>query len=661
MPTRYLIAFFGFGLTLVSAQDTLVITEAVIQSGFSDGPQTLPKNLTVLSEEVLQNAAQPALDGLLESVPGLDARQRGPFGAQTDLSLRGGSFEQVALWVDGIRWSAPHTAHHLLNLPIDPEDIQKVQVVRGGGGALGSGGVTGGVILHAGPGTEDQTTVSAEGGSFGWNRLRIQRSWGQGQLRHRISTSRALSSGYRDNTDLKMSRVRYSGQAETEWGTFNMSLGHLASAFGAQDFYTANFPQQFEKVGLWQGQVTWKRKSGDWTYEAGIHHRNHHDRFELFREGEGYYTEDASGQLVSASGNAPSWYQGANLHRSATTGARGLARWTSAAGESLLSADVRREGVVSNRLGVAEFGRDGDSTYILGDRRTNLDLAAGHLTKWGRLTARALAAWNINSASNQPRFVPEAALTLRIDQTGRAVAFASARRSIRMPSYTDLYYTVGGAQGSQDLLPEEAEHLEFGYRLTTDLSSGHRLVLSQHLFHRWGRNLIDWVRYNGSSITEATNLRQVHFTGQELTLSAQANSSVSPLRYLTLGLSFLQADETSDGFESNYVLDVLNTKADLMMGYRLADELHLDVRWSLQERNGGYFDPIIGTEVEFGWVNLLGTTLRWSPESLPMGLHLRVDNLLDTQYADIGNVDQPGRWIRAGITWSPKEKSDGSK
>ncbi|MDG1381069.1 MAG: hypothetical protein P8P45_02715, partial [Flavobacteriales bacterium] len=160
---------------------------------------------------------------------------------------------------------------------------------------------------------------------------------------------------------------------------------------------------------------------------------------------------------------------------------------------------------------------------------------------------------------------------------------------------------------------------------------------------------------------EATNLRQVHFTGQELTLSAQANSSVSPLRYLTLGLSFLQADETSDGFESNYVLDVLNTKADLMMGYRLADALHLDVRWSLQERNGGYFDPVTGTEVEFGWVNLLGSTLRWSPESLPMGLHLRVDNVLDAQYADIGNVDQPGRWIRAGITWSPKEKPDGPK
>ena len=225
-----------------------------------------------------------------------------------------------------------------------------------------------------------------------------------------------------------------------------------------------------------------------------------------------------------------------------------------------------------------------------------------------------------------------------------------------MPSYTDLYYTVGGAQGSQDLLPEEAEHLEFGYRLTTDLSSGHRLVISQHLFHRWGRNLIDWVRFNGSSITEATNLREVHFTGQELNLSAQANNADARLRYFTLGLTFIQADETSDGFESNYVLDVLNTKADLLFGYRLAPQLHRDVRWSIQERNGGYFDPVEGSEVDFGLVNLLGTTLQWTPGALPLTFHARIDNVLDAQYVDIGNVDQPGRWVRAGVTWTPQDK-----
>jgi len=655
---------FPFALLLLapffhaSAQDTLSIPEAVIQTTFSETEAASPRNLVTLIPEVIAGAAQPSLDGLLETVPGIDARQRGPWGTQTDLSIRGGSFEQVALWVDGIRWSAPHTGHHLLNLPIDPEDIQRVQVVRGGGGALGSGGVTGGIVLHTGPGDADETAVSVEGGSYGWNRIRARHDWGENQTRHRISLSHAATDGFRDNTDLAMTRARYAGRTVTDEGTFDLRIGGMASAFGAQDFYTASFPQQFEEVGLWQGQLTWQHELRGWDVEAGLHHRSHSDRFELFREGEGYYVEDADGVLTSNAGPVPGWYQGANQHRSAVSGARAGARRVSNWGETLLSADFRREGVVSNRLGLAEFGRGDSSIYALGDRRMNLDVGIGQRAEIGRLTARALAAWNVNSAADGPRFIPEASLSLRIDETGRAVAFASARRSIRMPSYTDLYYTVGGAQGSQDLLPEEAEHLEFGYRLTGDLGDGHRLVLSQHVFHRWGRNLIDWVRFNGSSITEATNLREVNFSGQEFSLSAQATEDGPALRYFTVSLAFMEADETSTGFESNYVLDILNTKADLILGLRPLDHWMVDVRWSAQDRNGGYYDPVAGAEIDFAPVQLLGATVRWSPESLPVVAHIRVDNALDVDYVDIGNVDQPGRWIRAGLTWtSGKSKS----
>ncbi len=652
---------FPFALLLLapffhaSAQDTLSIPEAVIQTTFSETEAASPRNLVTLIPEVIAGAAQPSLDGLLETVPGIDARQRGPWGTQTDLSIRGGSFEQVALWVDGIRWSAPHTGHHLLNLPIDPEDIQRVQVVRGGGGALGSGGVTGGIVLHTGPGDADETAVSVEGGSYGWNRIRARHDWGENQTRHRISLSHAATDGFRDNTDLAMTRARYAGRTVTDKGTFDLRIGGMASAFGAQDFYTASFPQQFEEVGLWQGQLTWQHELRGWDVEAGLHHRSHSDRFELFREGEGYYVEDADGVLTSDAGPVPGWYQGANQHRSAVSGVRAGARRVSDWGETLLSADVRREGVVSNRLGLTDFGRGDSSVYALGDRRMNLGVGIGPRAEIGRLTARALAAWNMNSAAAGPRFIPEASLSMRIDETGRAVAFASARRSVRMPSYTDLYYTVGGAQGSQDLLPEEAEHLEFGYRLTGDLGDGHRLVLSQHVFHRWGRNLIDWVRFNGSSITEATNLREVNFSGQEFSLSAQATGDAATLRYFTVSLAFMEADETSTGFESNYVLDILNTKADLILGLRPLDHWMVDVRWSAQDRNGGYYDPVAGAEIDFEPIQLLGATVRWAPESLPVTAHLRVDNALDADYVDIGNVDQPGRWIRAGLTWTSGE------
>ena len=636
----------------LSGQDTLLIPEAVVQTGFSENPTTAPRNLQTLDAEMIQGASQPALDGILESIPGLDTRQRGVFGAQTDLSLRGGTFEQVALWVDGMRWSAPHTGHHLLNLPIDPEDINRLRVVRGGSGSLGSGGVTGGIIIDAGPAETNGVEASIESGSFGWTRARLRADWGTESVRHRISVSRATTQGFRENTDLLMHRLRYAGRVTNDWGTWNLRLGRLGSAFGAQDFYTANFPRQYEEVGLWQGQLTWAKTMGNWLLNAGLQWRQHRDRFELFREGDGFYTPDSTGFLVSDDGPAPSWYQGANLHRSTTRGMRISSRRPTEWGETLLSVDLRREGIVSNRLGTAEWGLEGDSTYTLGDRRSHLELTAGQRLVLGRFTASALANWTINSAADAPRFTPEASLTLRLDENGHAVAFASARRSVRMPSYTDLYYTVGGAQGSIDLLPEEADHLEFGYRITADLSDAHRLVVSQHLFHRWGRNLIDWVRFNGSSITEATNLRAVHFTGQEFTLSARALKPEEKLRHFTLGLSLLDADETSQGFESNYVLDVLGTKLDAILGLRLSEEFLLDVRSSLQDRKGGYFDPIAGQEVEFDPVHLVGATLHWSSESMPVDFHLRIDNLLDAQYVDIGNVDQPGRWIRGGFTWS---------
>ncbi len=634
------------------AQDTLAIPEAIVQSTFTGVATSEPRNLLSLSPEQISGAGQPSLDGLLETLPGIDTRQRGPMGVQTDLSIRGGTFEQVALWVDGIRWSAPHTGHHLLNLPLDPEDIDRLQVVRGGSGALGSGGMTGGVIVQSGPAKAEGASASLEAGSFGWMRARARVDWGSDRVRHRISVSRAASSGYRENTDMRMQRLRYAGRAETQWGVWNLRFGALNSIFGAQDFYTANFPTQFEHIGLWQGQLTWQRLMGAWRLDAGLHHRQHRDRFELFREGEGYFLPDSSGTLVSSNGPAPGWYQGPNLHHSNTSGVRLSARRPTRWGEHLISLDGRSEGIISNRLGIAAYGRAGDETFTLGDRRTHLDLTAGERLRKGRFTADALANWTINSAADGPRFTPEASLAFRLDDAGRAVAFGSARRSVRMPSFTDLYYTVGGAQGSQDLLPEEADHLEFGYRLTTDLVGGQRLTFSQHLFHRWGRNLIDWVRFNGSTVTEATNLRAVHFVGQEWSLTMNATEEAAALRYLILSLTLLEADESSQGFESNYVLDVLRSKADFALGLRAAQNIHLDLRWSFQDRIGGYFDPVQGAEIAFSPVHLIGTTVRWIPESLPVAFHFRMDNALDAQYVDIGNVDQPGRWVRAGLTWS---------
>ena len=246
-------------------------------------------------------------------------------GVQTDLSIRGGSFEQVALWVDGIRWSAPHTGHHLLNLPLDPEDIQRIRIVRGGSGALGSGGMTGGVIINTEPDNSNGAEASFEAGSYGWNRSRFRIDWGKTSFRHRFSISRAATTGYRANTDMVMQRFRYAGKTVNDLGTWNIRAGHLSSAFGAQDFYTANFPQQFEQVGPVAGpsdlETNVRKDLGHREAGRAPPEPQRPLRAVPRRRGR-ILREDANGQRHPHVRRrcSPSWYQGANQHRSATFG-----------------------------------------------------------------------------------------------------------------------------------------------------------------------------------------------------------------------------------------------------------------------------------------------------------------------------------------------------
>ena len=76
------------------------------------------RNVQIISGEEIENAPVNTVAELLDFMVGIDARQRGIYGTQTDLSIRGGSFEQVLVLVNGVRLADPQTGHHLMNLPV---------------------------------------------------------------------------------------------------------------------------------------------------------------------------------------------------------------------------------------------------------------------------------------------------------------------------------------------------------------------------------------------------------------------------------------------------------------------------------------------------------------------------------------------------------------
>ncbi|PCJ81868.1 MAG: hypothetical protein COA49_02585, partial [Bacteroidetes bacterium] len=223
------------------------ISEAVVSSGptllkLSESPRSIS---IINSKEIIQSGAT-SISEVLEYVFGVDLRQRGLLGVQSDLSVRGGSFEQTALVINGVRISAPQTGHHLMNLGFDPEDVTKIEVVRGGSSPfIGTGAMSGAIQFITGPSSTDGALVSFESGSFGWLRAKARVDFGSDNFRHRISLSRATTTGYKENTDAKMNLASYYSAWKGDAGSIKYQLTMSAKAFGAQDFYTTYYPTQY--------------------------------------------------------------------------------------------------------------------------------------------------------------------------------------------------------------------------------------------------------------------------------------------------------------------------------------------------------------------------------------------------------------------------------
>lgn len=646
-----------FSLPILAQTDSLPsisIPEVVISTCPGElTPNEAPRSIAIILPQEITNAASISLGEALEGVAGVDLRERGTFGIQSDLSIRGGSFEQTALIVNGVRWSAPHTAHHLMDVTFDVEDISRIEVLKGGSSPfLGTGALSGTVSIFTGPGRENKALASIEAGSFGMLRIKSTVDFGSQSFRHRFAVSRISTSGYIENTDASMVLASYSSRLIHEAGLFNFSISTANKAFGAQNFYTASYPTQYEETETLQSQLSWEQSYGNLKLQGALHIRNHNDMFELFRESEGFYENTADGFYVmngdTAALYAPgaSWYHGPNRHKSRTKGASGSAVYGGSLGFTAFRFDIRNESIFSNVLGTLEGAQEGDTVLTKGDSRTTHEFALSHRFSAGRFATTVTGA--ITNGVFGTFVLPGATLTMRLEEEGSALLFGSANRSMRQPSFTDLYYNIGGAQGSIDLQPEWSDNFETGVRAALDINEKLTLSFEQALFVRQGHNLIDWVRFSGEDTTRATNFREVTFTGMETSLKLKSVHG----NYIEAHYTSMKASESSSGFESNYVLDFLKHQLNVRALLALPGEINLTFRYSLQDREGGYYNPVEGIEKEFVPLGLFGANISKSFLEGKLNTNLRIDNVLNIEVHDIGNVMLPGRMIRGGLTFA---------
>lgn len=643
-----LLALVTFNLNAQSLLDTVVVSA----SRLANTLQGSNRNVQILTHKDIEAAPVNSVAEMLDFVVGIDARQRGIFGTQTDLSIRGGTYEQVLVLVNGIRISDPQTGHHLMNLPVQKDDIERIEVLLGGASYIFGGSAFAGVInIITKNNQSNKTTINISAGDFNSVKLGITEEMSGKNHNTRISANHTRSDGFIANTDFENTNFYAQSNIKLKQQDLMIAGGYTDQKFGAQNFYSINFPEQYEKTKTLFVNAT--LESGDKVkLSREVYWRRNWDEFQLYREGEGYYQYD-NGVFVTNKDTAAAWYGSHNYHRSDVLGGKIDVSMSSVLGKTSVGLDYRFEKVVSNNLGTPlenTINIEGSrGFYHLGADRHNISIAGEHLYEHEDISISLGAQLNYNSDYNSSiddlDFYPAITAGYNLDESSRV--YASYNSSFRLPSYTDLYYSLGGAVGSEDLLPENSQNFELGYRYTSK-----KISANASGFMRQGRDIIDWLQSCDTCDVIASNTSKVDFFGAELSLNLFDFNFMKSLAIsnISLGYSYLTTDDENVDYQSVYVYDYMKHKAVLRVNHQFIENLSFNYSISYQDRAGTYTNAETGEETEYENVLLLN-----AQASYDFGfaeLYISAQNLLNKTYYDRGNIQLPGLWAWAGLRLS---------
>lgn len=460
------------GLARSAAAQTPTVEEQVVVTG-SVAPATLGavgRSLTVVTADDLRGLPIRSVSDALRLVPGLWVRQRGPFGSQTDFSLRGSGFGQVLVLVDGVRLNDVQSGHHNGDLPLALDDIERIEVLGGAGASLYGADAVGGIIhivTRKGKGAPGaQAAAGAHGLAQVQGTLPLS---GAGPLRG-LSASFERADGFRPARDFQHAQVRLAAAL----GATALTVAHLDKDFGAAGYYGPAPSREWTSQTLVSADGLQTLRP-DRRLQHTAWYRTHGDRF-LY--------DPRNPAAVP------------NRHRTHSVG--GTVRLFEDLRPGLrLSAGA--EGAVdvlrSSALGDREESRGSafaEVEAVTGRVRWYPGLRVDAYSTFGQAVSPALAvAW-------------QARPTVKLR--------SAVGRAFRVPTFTERYYTDPVHRATADLRPERGWTTESG----VDWYPRGAWTLSLTGFLRREDDVIDWVRPTTAERWETRNIRDVSTRGLEV-------------------------------------------------------------------------------------------------------------------------------------------------
>lgn len=600
--------------------------------------------VTVLQRQDIEQAGVQSINDLFKLATGVDVRQRGGFGIQSDISIDGGIFDQITILLNGVNISNPHTGHLAADFPVSISDIERIEVLEGAASRVYGGQSFGGAInivtRH-----EQETTLEAgaQGGSFGTFDAGARVGLMLGRTGHRVSGGGGRSDGGTLNSDWRKGQLYYQGDFSNRHMTLDWQFGFSKKSYGANTFYSAAYPDQYERNERYLISVQGETK-GKFHFTPQVYWNRTYDNFQLVRGkqfGENFHQADVYG--IKAGGYFNWW-----------------------GGKTALGAELRQEGILSTNLGrdlSPEHyvdARHGHGTqYTRQDDRTSVSYNLEHNILLDRWTISAgLLANMTTSVDHRFRFYPGVDIAYR-PATGWKL-FLSYNKGFRLPSFTELYYKSATHEGNRGLKPEHNRSVQLGVQYAT---AGFQGTL-RGFYHR-GNRMIDWVMY-----TAEDNYHSAAFNLDNMGVQADARVSFPELfdkntwlRSLSVGYTYIHQKRHDDTpiFKSNYAMEYLRHKFVASLNHRIWNRLSAtwSVRWqdrmgSYLRYSGTYVDPSTGflrgestgQLVDYSPYATLDLKLQWTAEQYQV--FVQGTNIINHKYYDLGNVQQPGIWVMAG-------------
>lgn len=555
------------------------------------------QNISIITRDEILNSPAVSIDEILQQVPGMDIRRRGANGVQSDVGFRGSSFEQVLILINGIRMNDSQTGHNSLNIPVDLDDVERIEIIKGPAARrFGQNAYAGAINIITKTHVGKNVKISANAGDYETYGFGFNANVGNEKFSNSLQANSNSSQGYRYNTDFDIRNVFYQNQLNIKNGSLKMQAGFSEKKFGANGFYASPLAtEQYEELQASIISVAHQQSFGKFKLNSNVYWRRGQDMYLFNRQ-------------------KPEIYR--NMHIGNNVGGEVNSSYTSGLGTTGLGVELRKEFLSSNNLG----DRERFVTQVFFEH---------HFSFFdNKLNISPGASW-ANYSTNGNFFYPGLDVGYTFFENNKI--YGNISKVHRVPTFTDLYYTSKTEQGNPDLLPESAVYAELGYQYQNA-----NILAKLSGFYRGSNNAIDWTKISlQDPVWYSRNIGDTEIKGLEAEISHQV---LGWMKY-TLGYTYLDNKlKDINGLNSRYALDNLKHQLVAKLQTRFLKYFTNELVYRYNDR------------INLGSYHLLDEKISFNKNNF--SVYALINNVTNTEYTETFGVPMPQRWFHLGVSYN---------